>query len=395
MLIRKLRPEDGLEYDKTQAIAFRYPLDLEKRLEQMKTAPSPKWDRAWAAFADAGEMAACLQIHDFTCNFDGNAVGLSGVGGVATRPEYRRGGAIRELFRAWMAEKREQGALLSGLYPFSHTFYRQFGYETALAQPSYQLAPSALAAYRDAYTGGARMWQGTEPDEELRAFVEAFGSRYNFAIRRDADAWSRWMDGDDFKDMRFRYKISDDRGLCAWCSTRVERRDNKELLVVSDVAWRDEAGFAQLMGFLARAASDTTLHIRLPEDAPLLLLAQEPYDVSYKTESTPMARVLDVGRALSLMKHPESAAYSLFVRDEFLPENDGAYTVESNGGETIVRRAGIQPDLELSVQLFAQLACGSIDLRAALFRPDVRLHGNRETLERVFVRKPVWHPDHY
>lgn len=395
MLVRKVRPEDGLEYDKTQALAFRFPIDIAKRVEEIKTAPGPKWERSWAAFADNGDMAACLQIHDFECNFDGSVVGLSGVGGVATRPEYRRGGAIRELFRAWMAEKRESGVLLSGLYPFSHEFYRKFGYETALVARSYRLRPASLAAYRPFYTGGARMYTEKTPDEETKALVDAFGARYNFSMRRSAEAWSRWTDGDDFSKMRFCYKLSDDQGLCAWCITRVGRDDGKEFLNVTDVAWRDTAGFKNLLGFLSLTASDMTIHLRLPEDVPLTMLLPEPYDVTYRTDSTPMVRVLDVKRALTLMKHPAEASYGLYVRDEFLPENDGAYTVNAKDDAIDVRRGCVQPDIEMSVQTFAQLSCGSIDIRAALLRPDVRLHGNCDALSRVFTRRPVWHPDHY
>ena len=47
------------------------------------------------------------------------------------------------------------------------------------------------------------------------------------------------------------------------------------------------------------------------------------------------------------------------------------------------------------VQALGQLAAGSVSLPEAALREDVRISGNEETLQRVFVRKPIMVADHY
>lgn len=54
---------------------------------------------------------------------------ITGVGYVATLPEYRGGGGIRQLFDNLFQTLSLENIPVSFLAPFSQTFYRQFGYE--------------------------------------------------------------------------------------------------------------------------------------------------------------------------------------------------------------------------------------------------------------------------
>ena len=58
-------------------------------------------------------------------------------------------------------------------------------------------------------------------------------------------------------------------------------------------------------------------------------------------------------------------------------------------------QTGKAPHLTLSIQAFGQLAAGCASLAEAEYRPDVTVAGNRDVLERVFIRKPVMVEDHF
>ena len=60
----------------------------------------------------------------------GKHINCAAVGGVASKPEYRRSGGVRETFNAVFEHARNKGADISILYPFSSEYYRKFGYET-------------------------------------------------------------------------------------------------------------------------------------------------------------------------------------------------------------------------------------------------------------------------
>jgi predicted acetyltransferase len=55
---------------------------------------------------------------------------MSGIGDVASYPETRGSGGIRNIFSAIFNDLHENGTELSYLAPFSQPFYRKFGYET-------------------------------------------------------------------------------------------------------------------------------------------------------------------------------------------------------------------------------------------------------------------------
>ena len=83
----------------------------------------------YGAFTDEGKMMATLCAPPHSVNYFGKYVPMAAVGGVASLPEYRRGGHMRKLMTAMLRDAKDRGDKLAGLYPFSHEFYRKFGFE--------------------------------------------------------------------------------------------------------------------------------------------------------------------------------------------------------------------------------------------------------------------------
>ena len=48
-----------------------------------------------------------------------------------------------------------------------------------------------------------------------------------------------------------------------------------------------------------------------------------------------------------------------------------------------------------TVQALGQMAVGCVSFSEALYRPDVTVSGNLETLEKVFIRKPILVEEHF
>ena len=125
--VRKLTSaEDQKQFSKVMATAFIYPFDgasfEPKTQDQLSQSPETMY-----GYGDP--VSSGMVIHSFDVWFDGSLVKATGVGGVATLPESRGSGGIRKIFEALMPEWYRDGVTFSVLYPFSHEFYRQFGYE--------------------------------------------------------------------------------------------------------------------------------------------------------------------------------------------------------------------------------------------------------------------------
>ena len=141
MIVRKIRENELKRSAQLSALAFEYPMEgAEKSPEDffrdVREHPGSledvRWDSRWAAFEDDdATMIATFCVLPWHATFDGHEVIMGGIGGVATLPQYRRGGAIRRCFEAALPDMYAQGMVLSYLYPFSNAFYRRFGDELA------------------------------------------------------------------------------------------------------------------------------------------------------------------------------------------------------------------------------------------------------------------------
>jgi predicted acetyltransferase len=114
--------------------------------------------------------------------------------------------------------------------------------------------------------------------------------------------------------------------------------------------------------------------------------------VERKYSSHGMARILNVQKALELMRHPEaSGSYTLEVTDDFLPQNTGFYTVSYAAGKahSVVQTAQGKADITVTIQTLCQMILGLVDLNMASYRCDVKIYSNQQVLSAVFIRKNI------
>lgn len=398
MQVRKITAEESVQVGMLQSIAFVYPYDVEA--ERKKVAEDPDsvyYQNTWGCFNDEGKVVGALVNHAYSMYYDGHVVGMSGIGGVASAPESRMRGSIRSIFTKVFEDDKARGVVFSVLFPFSHTYYRQFGYEITHEGRCFKFPTQALRKFT--MRGTARMIDASEGEAPFRAIYEQYAGGYNYAVARGEQAWKGFLRGDPYKAQAYRYVLSRDGQDVSYCMFRAERISEHALLLrMYDYAYVDREALYDLLGFLFKlAAQFETIRIEVPDDFELSALIDEPYDVQPDSFVRTMARVIDVETALRLMRHPAGEGqYALRIADDFLPENSGVYCVQYGpDGVQIARSEAESCDLSLSVQTLAQLCLGYMPLSMALLKQDVMLYGNRETLEKVFVKKPMFMTDRF
>lgn len=400
MLIRKITPEERVQSRVIQSIAFLYPVDVEDVKKKVEEDPaSMNVDAIWGCFADDGTMVSTLGNYPYHIYYDGHVVPMRGIGGVASLPESRTQGGIRAIFQRVFEDDRKNGVIFSTLYPFSHAYYRQFGYELCCEARNVHFPVAALEKYRKLAAATARMILPKDGDAPFRPIYERYASRYNYAVSRDDKAWERMLQGDTLKAEAYRYILSQEGQDVAYCMFTPGRTpEGSFILRMTDYAYLHREALYGLFGFLHRlSAQFKTVRLEMPSDFEISALVGEPYDVELLESTRTMARIVDVAAALRLMRQPAGEGqYTLCVRDDFLPENAGVYKVSYGGGETRVERLRDTPcDIALSVQTLAQLCLGYMGLDMALLKPDVKLYGNLETLRAAFVKKPMFMTDRF
>ena len=387
---RRLTAEEHFEADIISHIAFHMRMeDPEKvRAESVRMTAED-----WGAFGPEGKMMARIIRHRFECRMNGRVIRNGGIGAVSTLPEYRNTGAIRAIFSELLPAARCDGEVISTLYPFSHAFYRKFGYETVCPKAVYEFAPGALKEYR--FDGTAEQWK---PGEDLGVWLDlyhAFAAGYNLSIQRSAESFRKaHFEGLYYRDRKFAYLLRNGGEPAAYVIFQDIRHDPAAILKVEDLAWKGRDGLRAVLGFLSRFSADYgTIQLPLPNGLELYSLIHSPdaYGISKRTEQGYMIRVVNAQKLLETLPLPGGASFSIRITDELLPENDGVWTVE-NGAAA---RTENQPDLAVNIRTLGQLAAGGISLAEAEYKEDVTVYGNREILERVFTRRPILVQDQF
>ncbi|MCR5295869.1 MAG: GNAT family N-acetyltransferase [Clostridiales bacterium] len=391
MDIHKLSAEERFEANMISTVAFHMRMeDPEKnREESLKDE-----EEDWGAFSDDGKMMARIINNRYDTWLDGQLVANGGIGAVSTLPEYRNTGAVREIFNHLIPEAYRRGEVISTLYPFSHAFYRKFGYETVRWRNDYEFEPGVLGGYR--FSGTAELWKSGDPVSEYTALYNRFAAGYNLAMRRDDKMMLEdHLKGEYYRDRKFGYLLREGGKPVAYLIFQDVRHDPAAILDVKDLAWDGREGLYAILGFLGRFTADYgTIRMFLPSCLELLSVIQTPraYEIRQTARQDYMIRAVNVRRLLEIMRIPDSCRFTIRVEgDTQIPENNGTW--EAAGGSAV--ETDRAPDLTVSIQAFSQMAAGCVSFEEALYRPDVSVAGNEEVLRKVFVRKPILVEDHF
>lgn len=383
MEIRRLCAEERFDASLISHVAFHMRMEdpAKAREESLKETPDD-----WGAFDGDGRLMAHIINNRFESVLDGEKVLAGGIGGVSTLPEYRETGAIRGIFEKLLPDAYRRGEVFSALYPFNQAFYRKFGYDTVCPLSVYSMPPEVLRNYR--FTGRAVQWKPGDGVEEYLELFNDFSMGYNLAILRDDERFRRdHFNGLYYRDRKFAYLLKDGEETLAGLIFQDVRHDPAAILRVEDLAWRGRKGFLALLGFLGRFSADygkIELPLSTGTEMHCLIRSHDEYAVSGVKRPHYMVRPVNAQKFLaSLRRGP--GRFTVRVRDGLIGENNGVYAVEE--GKAVP--TDLPADLDVDIRALGVLGVGAIGLEEAALREDVEILGNRETLERVFVRKPI------
>ncbi|MDR3121542.1 MAG: GNAT family N-acetyltransferase [Clostridiales bacterium] len=396
--VRRITAEEVTQARKISTVVFNFRGDYTKEAAPDPLDHPPEW--TWAAF-EGGKMASSMVEIEYVMRFDGHDAKMSGIGGVGTLPEERRGGKVREIFLRLLPEAYERGVVFSNLTPFSHAFYRKFGYELCCARNEIQVETRVFEKSRlrgeftQFFPGG-----DTAVLQEVHA---AYIADLNHGIRRDVwpddRAWRSFTRDDPYQKGSFLYvwrnAAGEPRGYIKYQHEFVE---GKNRMNVRELAFLDtEALYAifSLVGGLS-AQIDTLIWM-----APTFLdpadFADVSWDVRQRIVPRDMTRIVNVRAALELMRRPEGeGVYVVEVSDPIIGANAGRWLVEYGPEGSRVTATQKDADLRCDMPTLAQLVTGYRTLGNALRTSRAQLElcgggarGSRvATLHRVFTQRP-------
>lgn len=403
MIIRKIKPEELKRTNELFSVAFEFPDDNSKSamdvyediIKDQTSRDNIYWQERYAAFEDDDKtMMSFFVAKPYPVHFDGNHCTMTGIGGVATLPQYRRRGGIRGCFEKALADMYESGYEFSYLYPFSTAYYRKFGYELCVEKMQYKLRLSFIPNYNaDGYCELA------EPDnthlDDIRIIHENWQKRYNMMVENEiCDYW--WVNkANPVKEQTYIYLYKDKLGtpkgyMC------FKNEDSAEGRIINcyRFVYTDLEGFKGLLNLAKSFASDHMfIQFALPTDQYITALLPE-WSLgagSCNRLLGGMARVIHVEKVLKAARYKGDGEIRIKVTDPYIKENTGIFHVvfENGVATSVTKDDSVTADISLHITDFSRLIIGCFETEQIAFLENVTVNADMDILSKVFYKKPV------
>lgn len=342
--IRKLKQEEKREAVKLGSFAFQHEPTEEQTGEIMQRMVP---DNIWVA-VDDGQILSKVVILPTRLWVYGTSLPAGGVSGVATWPEGRRSGNVRQLLKESLRDMKARGHVLSLLAPFAVRYYRKFGWELYCDQTTVILKKDAFPTPQKGGSGKFRRVQ----DEHWHVFkniYDDYATRYTGMIDRDEGWWKNILLNPRFKHKR-RIVYQDEAGLDRGYIFYTVKNN---VMNVSEFVAVDQEAESALWQLIANHDSMVEeMRVIMPNDLHWRFFMDNP-EAKEERSIHFMGRIVDMEGFLARFPFEleEGEQLSVSATDAFAEWNDGLYQVEKKNGQNVVHKNPSSPGLVLETDI--------------------------------------------
>ena len=286
MNVIRLKEDKFREALRLSEYAFQYKVD-EDRLQQQIT--KMKESHEVYGIMEGENLAAKLHLIPFHIYIGKEKFKMGGVAGVATYPEYRRSGYVKELLQHSLQTMKKDGYTVSMLHPFAVSFYRKYGWELCANLLVCHMTKSDLVMKKQV-NGTVKRFNKENHQEEVEKLYETFAERFSGMLVRNEKWWLQAV----YDDLTLAIYYDKNQTAAGYMLYKIE---NYKMTVEEFVPLHNEARNG-LWNFICQHDSMIKdLEMTVSENEPLLYTLQEP---RVKTEIKPyfMGRIVDVEQFL-------------------------------------------------------------------------------------------------
>lgn len=314
----KVLPEEFDEMMKLHFYAFQYKLsgeDYERRRMLYKK-------QNILGFYDNGKLVSKIQIRPFCVSLGHLRVKMGGILGVATYPEYRRRGLVRELLIRSLEEMKERGQIVSFLHAFSYDFYRKYGWEKLSGYLIVKLNRSDLKMRTSGEEGYIKRYDRTDFNRDLNEIYEQYSTGFGGMLVRDEDWWEHQVIS---KSTAAVYYDFDGRPK----GYMIYRLEASHMNITEFTALTPDARSALFNYICQHDSMVNRVTMEIPADDPLLFQHINPKaEISWVNFG--MARVVDAEALLEIYpfkKEKLKGALKLSINDDHAPWNNRDFLI--------------------------------------------------------------------
>ncbi|WP_074609150.1 enhanced intracellular survival protein Eis [Bacillus cereus group sp. BfR-BA-01350] len=313
MNVIRLKEDKFREALRLSEYAFQYKVE-EERMQQQLTRM--KESHEVYGIMEGNDLAAKLHLIPFHIYIGKEKFKMGGVAGVATYPEYRRSGYVKELLQHSLQTMKKDGYTVSMLHPFAVAFYRKYGWELCANLLVCHMTKSDLVMKKQVI-GTVKRFNKENHSEEVEKLYETFAERFSGMLVRNEKWWLQAV----YDDLTLAIYYDENKTAAGYMLYKIEK---SKMTVEEFVPLHNEARNG-LWNFICQHDSMIKeLEMTVSENEQLLYTLQEP---RVKTEIKPyfMGRIVDVEQFLKqyeLNWNNVQQEVILHITDSFAPWNN-------------------------------------------------------------------------
>lgn len=365
--IRRLDKSQTEAMFKLACYAFNKEPSVEKR-EHFARLCDHSWN--YGLFVE-NKLASQVMCTPFEVNYFGTRYKMGGIGYVASYPEYRGQGGIREIMRMILTDMKKDGFALSYLAPFSYAFYRRFGYEQVFENISYHLSRNQLPPAPAKGTGYVRRVKLKEVEGILKELYANNPVNQRGGLVRMDWWWHYILNKQKEKNYAVYYNEKNQpEGYLIY-----ERQATT--FKISEWNYLSVAAFRGLGRFILshESAFSEFVYVSPNNEHSLSYLLNEP-NVTVDVQPYMMARIVDLQIFLAnypFLKVNRDCQFYLAVTDDYAPWNQGIWLLNCQKNQ--------QPTLEKLTD----------DVNDSRYQKETLLSGNIQEWVQLFMgfRRPA------
>ena len=397
MEIRKLIETDRAAYKKLMRYAF---ATAKNTYDDIKW-PSEKMPMEWHFGAFDGEMLAAgagfypMEIRMRSQNFK-----MSGVGGVATKPEYRNRGLVRDIMIEAFQDMNKNDIPISVLYPFKLSFYEMLGYKLVDEHFGYQFRISDIINKETNY----HMKEVERIGDDIQSVYDKAILNFDYiAIRPQIQNYAGLYKNN--------YKFICYNGtqpvgyLIIIFTKRNEFLDHfkhpEKTIVIRETFWLDQSAKQTIFNFLWSHRNQRKYVGGLfPAHENIIDLLKTPRIKRRYIIDNSLLRVINVKAVLESLKYPlENFSVSFQIHDKFCPWNNGVFDLTSKDKKVKTefnKSSQINADIEIDISYFAQLVAGFRTVKDLLEFSFIKVKNDKvELFQTLFPKTNNYLHDHF
>ena len=317
-----------------------------------------------------GQVTSQIVSYPYQVTINGQVMGMSGIGDVATYPEARGTGSIRLLFEAIFNDLHEKGTELSYLAPFSQSFYRKFGYENIFDYDEIRIPKETIVQIKPEKTGSVKrvLWENKEAQETIKELYRKTLGTHNGSLVREDYWWDFVLTFNQGRRLAIAY--DDQKQACGYI---VYGLIGASEFMIYEMSYTNLFGLKKLMTFVSSHSGsfDEFVSTNLP-DPKILELFTETQNIVRKTHSSMMARIVNFKEFIekfNFKSSPRKEIVYLEVNDSTCSWNNGIFKLSIVNGKSTCEKidSSNEPMIHYSgsIQRWTQVFMGRVTFEEA------------------------------